>query len=58
MVSFASLKSSSTQQDIHLVDYGPVEIKTQIKALHALGRGYLVIDRSLPQGRLVFRLRN
>ena len=37
MVSIASLKSSSTQQDVHLVNDGPVYFKTDDKAGVALG---------------------
>ena len=49
MVSVSSFKSSSTQHDVHFVNYGPIYFKIDHKAGYALGRGYLVIDRSLPQ---------
>ena len=46
MASFASLKSSSTQHDFHFVNYGHIWSKTDNKAGHALGRGYIVIVRT------------
>ena len=49
MVSVASFKSSSTQHDADFINYGPIYFKIEDKAGYALGRGYLVIDRSLPQ---------
>ena len=49
MVSVSSVKSSLTQHDVHLVNYAHIYIKIADKAEYALGRGYLVIDRSLPQ---------
>ena len=49
MVSVSSFKSSSTQHDVHFVNYGPIYFKIDDKAAYALGRGYLVIDGSLPQ---------
>ena len=49
MVSIASLKSSSIQHDVHLVNYGPILSQIDHKAGYALGRGYLVFDRSLPR---------
>ena len=41
MVSVASFKSSSTQRDVHLVNYDPIYFKIDNKAEYALGRGYL-----------------
>lgn len=34
-----SLQSSSKLYDIHLVNYGPTDIKIDDKAVNALGRG-------------------
>ena len=48
MVSISGFKSSSTQHDVHLVNYGPIYFKIDNKAGFALGRGYLVTDGSLP----------
>ena len=47
MVSIASFKSSSIKPDVHFVNYGPIYFKIDDKAGYDLGRGYLVIDRSL-----------
>ena len=46
MVLISSFKSSSVQHDVNLVNYGPIYFKINDKATYALGRGYLVIDRS------------
>ena len=56
MVSISIFKSSSTQHDVHLVNYGPIYLKIDHKAGYALGRGYLLIDRSLPQGSVVLKV--
>ena len=37
------------QHDDHFVNYGPIYSKTDDKAGYAMGRGYLVIDKSLPR---------
>ena len=47
MASVSSFKSSSTQHDVHFVNYGPIYFKIDNKAGYALGWGYLVIERSL-----------
>ena len=52
----SSLKSSSMQHDVHLVNYGPISSQIDHKAGYALGRGYLVIDRSLPRHCPVWEL--
>ena len=38
MVSISSVKSSSTQQDVHLVNYGPIYFKIDKKTADVLGR--------------------
>ena len=40
MISITSLKSSSTQHDVHFVNLGPIYSKTAIKAGYAFGFGY------------------
>ena len=47
MVSISCFKSSSIQHHVHFVKYGPIYFKIDDKERYALGRGYLVIDRSL-----------
>ncbi len=42
MVSVASFKSSSTQHDVHLVNYGPVYFKIDHKAENVSGQDYLI----------------
>ena len=54
MVSVASVKSSSIQHDVHLVNYGPIYSKIDNKAGYALGRGYLVIDRTTVSSHVLF----
>ena len=49
MVLVASFKSSSIQNDVHFINYGPIYSKIDDKAEYALGRDYLVIDRLLPR---------
>ena len=53
MVSVDSFNSSSTQHDVHLVNYDLISLKIEDKAEYALGRGYLVIDRLLPQQAVI-----
>ena len=48
MVSITSFKSCSMQHDVYFVNYGPVYFKIDNKAGYALGRDYLMINRSLP----------
>ena len=48
MDSINSFKSSSIQYDVHFVNYAPTLSKIDNKASSALGRGYLLIDKSLP----------
>ena len=42
MVSVASFTFSSPEQDVHVVNYGPIYFRIDDKAGYALGRGYLV----------------
>ena len=49
MDSNSSFKSSSTQHDVHLINYGPIYFKIDNKAGYDLGQGYLGIDRWLPR---------
>ena len=49
MVSNSGFRSSSTQHDVHLVNYRPIYFKIHNKATYALRQGYLVIDRLLLQ---------
>ena len=49
VVSIASFKSSSIQLDVHFVNYVPISFKLDNKAGYDLGRGYLVIEKLLPQ---------
>ena len=49
MASVTSLKTSSIQHDVHFVNSGPIYFKIDNKAGCALGRGYLVFNRLLPQ---------
>ena len=43
MVLIASFKSSATQKDVHVLNYGLVDFKIGDKAGGVLGRGYDVI---------------
>lgn len=49
MVSAANSKRPLIQHDAHFVNYVPIYSKIDNKAGHALGRGYLVINKSLPR---------
>ena len=49
MVSIASLKPSSMQYDVHLWNFGLPDFIFDDKAVYALGRGYVVIDRLIAQ---------
>ena len=44
MVSVSRFKSSSIQHDVHFVNYGPIYLKIDNKAVNTLERGYLVIQ--------------
>ena len=48
IVLIASFKSSSIQHGVNFVKYASFYFKIDNKAGHALGRGYLVSDRSPP----------
>lgn len=49
MVSLISYKSLSIHDDFHFVNYDPIYSKKDIKARYALGCGYIMTDKLLPQ---------
>ena len=48
MASDSGFKSFPMQHHVHLVNYCPILFKYDDKEGYALGRGYVVIDKSLP----------
>lgn len=47
--SISTFKSSSTQLDVHSVNYGHIESERDHETGGALGQGYTLIDKSISE---------